>query len=152
MVDDKDNDTNETNETKNSGTTVVVVLILLLFFAITGSWLYISRNKKKSVSDRSTDQADIKNDSQNVGQGNDDNFLADFKGRRVNAKTLRQSKAKSTQQNTGQFKAHNTRQPVKVSVDDITVNDVIYSKDNPYSNPEDQYLVQAREQLLKKNN
>lgn len=125
MVEDKDNDTNETNETKNSGTTAVVVLILLLFFAIIGSWLYISRNKKKSVSNGTKSQADIKNDSQNIGQGNDDNFLADFKGRRVNAKTLIQSKVQNTGQ-SGEAVIQNTNQAKKSATQNT--NDQFYDE------------------------
>ena len=134
MVEDKDNDTNETNETKNSG---IVVLILLLFFAIIGSWLYISRNKKKSVSNDTESKLKLNNNYQNVGTR--ENHLAGFQGQTVDAKKLLPRRV--------QYQPPNTGQPIKVTKDDV-----YYSKYNPYYQPDDQYLVQKYEQLTKTNN
>ena len=147
MVENKHDDTNETNETKNSG---IVVLILLLFFAITGSWLYIARKKKKSVLNRS--QAKVNN----VGQGTDQNFFANYKGKLVPV-TVSPSKSENTkvsvddyfysQDNKGKL-VPATVSPYKAENTKVSVDDYYYSQDNPNYHPDDQYLVQARKKLL----
>ena len=150
MVENKDDDTNETNETKNSG---IVVLILLLFFAITGSWLYIARKKKKSVLNR-TDYRQAK--VNNVGQGTDQNFFANYKGKLVPV-TVSPSKSENTkvsvddyfysQDNKGKL-VPATVSPYKAENTKVSVDDYYYSQDNPHYHPDDQYLVQERKKLL----
>ena len=131
MVNDDD-----TNETKNSGTTVVVVLILLLFFAAAGSWLYITSKKKQYVSTPS--QYENYRYYQNTGKGNDDNFLADNKGKTVPATKLLTTSVKP-----------------KIIVDNSYVNkiqtsDIYYDRNNPFLHPDAQQGVKYRQQLINK--